>query len=410
MTKLQENTTDQEACDQLTEVLVAEPGYIVPAFKALAKEKKLHVVVGRFTSDQWRSLAKAALLNMEMDPDGIANDLQTISPTDMPERSEVHVCEKMISGSLITREAFEHPAVFAKTGSEIWPVAILIALEATPELFQRDQRIIIKRLRGIIKMLSERFTKSEGGGMYVETKTFSGHDIDDIQESKIIEVQVDSNAKNRINPRKEEQEVSLASQRIVPAERTTGSVAQTYSTPDTTENEYPTPDIRQTAFTEFGGLLFILPLIEAIGIPGEIEDHPQLGFRPFRWVLNQFARELVNTDERDPAVMAFCGIAPDDPFPWSDEMKPAESESTVMQDWRSRIAALLKERLDIEESSDERVIDIVCRRRAQILVEPGWLEIVFSIEDISTQIRRATLDLDPGYIPWLGVVLRFRYE
>jgi hypothetical protein len=29
---------------------------------------------------------------------------------------------------------------------------------------------------------------------------------------------------------------------------------------------------------------------------------------------------------------------------------------------------------------------------------------------VSTDIRRAALDLDPGFLPWLGVVIKFTYE
>jgi hypothetical protein len=36
--------------------------------------------------------------------------------------------------------------------------------------------------------------------------------------------------------------------------------------------------------------------------------------------------------------------------------------------------------------------------------------VIFSIREVVTEIRRAGLDLDPGFIPWLGVVMKFYYE
>ena len=42
-------------------------------------------------------------------------------------------------------------------------------------------------------------------------------------------------------------------------------------------------------------------------------------------------------------------------------------------------------------------------------VEPGWVDVELDLEEVSTAVRRAGLDLDPGYLPWLGVVVRFRY-
>jgi hypothetical protein len=51
----------------------------------------------------------------------------------------------------------------------------------------------------------------------------------------------------------------------------------------------------------------------------------------------------------------------------------------------------------------------VCSRPAQIVAEPGWIEARFSLDDVSLDIRRAGLDLDPQWVPWLGIVLRFVY-
>jgi len=34
----------------------------------------------------------------------------------------------------------------------------------------------------------------------------------------------------------------------------------------------------------------------------------------------------------------------------------------------------------------------------------------FAFRDAATSIRRAGLDLSPGYLPWLGTVVVFSYE
>lgn len=49
-------------------------------------------------------------------------------------------------------------------------------------------------------------------------------------------------------------------------------------------------------------------------------------------------------------------------------------------------------------------------RDAQVIASPGWIELVFSLDGVSLALRRAGLDLDPGWVPWLGVVIRYRYE
>ena len=71
---------------------------------------------------------------------------------------------------------------------------------------------------------------------------------------------------------------------------------------------------------------------------------------------------------------------------------------------------LLRSRLQRDGGSDARLLDEVCRRRARIVADPGWIEVIYSLNDVSTEYRRAALDLDPGYLPWLGIVVTFTYE
>ena len=64
-----------------------------------------------------------------------------------------------------------------------------------------------------------------------------------------------------------------------------------------------------------------------------------------------------------------------------------------------------------EAESDQQLLDQVhALASAQIVAEPGWIEDMrFAIEDVSLDIRRAGLDRDPEWVPWLGIVLRFIY-
>jgi len=160
--------------------------------------------------------------------------------------------------------------------------------------------------------------------------------------------------------------------------------------------------------TEFAGLLFLLPLIDELAIIAEIGADPQLNQRPLRWWLNQLARRWVSGD--DPVVCTFCGLLPNDDWPWQEEPPIDESERQVIEQWSQRLIDCLHKRLMWPPMADERLIDRVIRRHARIEAEPGWFVILFSLGQISTDIRRAALDLDPGYLPWLGVVVTFRYE
>ena len=43
-------------------------------------------------------------------------------------------------------------------------------------------------------------------------------------------------------------------------------------------------------------------------------------------------------------------------------------------------------------------------------MEPGWIELHLPLSSVETPIRRLGLDLDPGWLPWLGCVVRIIYE
>jgi hypothetical protein len=44
-----------------------------------------------------------------------------------------------------------------------------------------------------------------------------------------------------------------------------------------------------------------------------------------------------------------------------------------------------------------------------IVADPGWLEVRLNVDDVDLMVRRAGLDLDPGWLDWLGTVVVFRY-
>ncbi len=51
---------------------------------------------------------------------------------------------------------------------------------------------------------------------------------------------------------------------------------------------------------------------------------------------------------------------------------------------------------------------LVCRP-GRLLATPTHLEVFFAHHQIDVRIRRAGADLDPGWLPWLGRVVRFHY-
>ena len=186
-----------------------------------------------------------------------------------------------------------------------------------------------------------------------------------------------------------------------PAAAATTAQTQHVTPPDAT---MPAGIEPQVGATSCGGLLLLAPLLPRCGALPLLED-------PVLWpdlpqALHQFALHLWPLAPHDPAALAFCGLQP-------LQAPPAPLHATPAQQAALQNAqALLLDHLD-QRLPDWRGPGLLARvlcRPARISADPGWIEVIFPLRDVAIELRRAALDLDPGFLPWLGVVLRYRYE
>jgi hypothetical protein len=168
-------------------------------------------------------------------------------------------------------------------------------------------------------------------------------------------------------------------------------------------------DTRLRGLTEWGGLLFFLHVVDAIDLPDDIVACDELAARPFRWILHRLALALLPLAETDVAALAFSGARPEESPPWLDEPAPSDVEIEIIDGWADRCVEALRGRLPWEEPTRARYSQRLCRRRAAVLADPGWFDVELSLDEVDVDVRRAGLDLDPGYLPWLGVAVRFHY-
>ena len=49
-------------------------------------------------------------------------------------------------------------------------------------------------------------------------------------------------------------------------------------------------------------------------------------------------------------------------------------------------------------------------RPGEVVADPGWIELHLSLSEVDVEVRTAGLDLDPGFLPWLGVVVTVSYD
>jgi hypothetical protein len=167
--------------------------------------------------------------------------------------------------------------------------------------------------------------------------------------------------------------------------------------------------VRPSGDTEHGGLLFLIHIVDALGLPAELTTDPIFAPRSTRWVLHRVGIALTAAAPQDPAILAFAGLPPDADPPSHDEPAPTSAEAEHIADLAHRITEALHRRLAEPSTPPFTLLARVCRRRARIVADPGWFAVHLPIERVDTVIRRAGLDLDPNFVPWLGVVLKFIY-
>jgi hypothetical protein len=169
------------------------------------------------------------------------------------------------------------------------------------------------------------------------------------------------------------------------------------------EREDAPPPQRASGRTRAGGLLY---LVNVVGELGLVDDLPPE--RPLRWSLHALALLLAPIERDDPAALAFCGLPPDAEPPDERTRPPAPAELALLEDAGRRIAGRTAEVLRVYGEPDG-VLGSLVAREAEIVADPGWIDVRLRLEDVSTELRRSGLDLDPGWLPWLGCVVRFLY-
>lgn len=163
--------------------------------------------------------------------------------------------------------------------------------------------------------------------------------------------------------------------------------------------------------TSWAGLLFLLATAPDAGIPDALLADGALRDHPMHWTLHHLGRRLVPARPGDPVLFAFSGTAPTahPPRPEPDPRAVEALDRHALR-WARATARRLGEP---GEGSDadalELVIQIVARPGA-LSVWPGWVEVHLPLDGVDVAVRRAGLDVDPGWVPWLGIVVTFRYE
>ncbi|MFL6164107.1 MAG: hypothetical protein ACJ74U_18045 [Jatrophihabitantaceae bacterium] len=217
-----------------------------------------------------------------------------------------------------------------------------------------------------------------------------------------------------------------AGERRPAADQAAEAPGQSTSTIRPDDRDPESDQSRRTATTGWAGLLFLLATAATAGVPDALLADPALADRTLRWALHRIALLLIPVAADDPAALCFAGLSPFDRPPVGEP--PTATEAAALDRHARRWALATRKRLQpagadeadridpdpidpdpIDADPSEDVLFGLARRRGVVLADPGWIEVWLELAEVDLDVRRAGLDIDPGWLPWLGVVVRYRY-
>jgi hypothetical protein len=146
--------------------------------------------------------------------------------------------------------------------------------------------------------------------------------------------------------------------------------------------------------TEAGGIGFVLNVLRRLGYAEWLEHHPGWAHQAVAHQVLARVLDALAVPEDDPVrdLVRRVGRAP-----------PRLRERAAVRAWSLAVHRWL--RVHARIGMDEVVL-----RPGRIAVTRTHLDVWFDPALCDLRIRRAGLDLDPGWLPWLGRVVAFHYE
>lgn len=167
-------------------------------------------------------------------------------------------------------------------------------------------------------------------------------------------------------------------------------------------------------WSQYAGLLFLVPILARLGMHEFLEQNPVPAEAGFPWQFLLYAGKRVGLPESDPLALvlmeeireimrpADCLLPPLPTWCMTKANPPGEIDA-AHHAWLTEVRRWCRCKVRMG-------LVTLIRRRGRILASRAHLDICFSLNQADLRIRRQALDVDPGWIPWLGRVIRFHYD
>jgi hypothetical protein len=150
----------------------------------------------------------------------------------------------------------------------------------------------------------------------------------------------------------------------------------------------PSASIAMEHPSEGAGLFLLVRPLILLGLPQWLDAHPREALGAFGWAI--FA-----------AILARTPVVATDPV-WR-VLPEAEASADALTAWRVGLDRWLRRRARV------RLADVV-RRPGWFTFADGATLVRFRLASADIRVRRLALDVDPGWVPWLGHAIRFAYD
>jgi len=197
-------------------------------------------------------------------------------------------------------------------------------------------------------------------------------------------------------------------ERPLPADATTSGRGEAESA-GRLEPGVPGPRRTDTDVTSaWGGVWFLIHALLELGVVDALGAGP-VGPDDALDAVSAIVVAVTGAPADDPSVIGIAGRQGDGVGAWV----PTPEQEPEIGRWATTITAWLAERANgrlahrlTESAAGECSL---WRRSVTIETSPGWIDIAAPMGNVDVDVRIAGLDLDPGFVWWLGAVVGFRY-
>lgn len=398
------------ATDQLVAHLATEPQLILPVIAQMAAEGRLLALAQKLAPIHWQQLSQAVAA-IAIDKDAPESAIQAFNGP-MAEAAMIETAHAQWSRSQLAQALINHPQSFIEQQAPLASLAVLISAEIEPALFLRPQAWLTQWLTVLARQLVslQPALAVLAGDWLGGTADNNTIPVNDNAHAEGVESAISySNEQNGSQGRQPESVHEASANTSVSETQDTNLSANEEAMADSLLDELPGLVGPEQLATEWGGLFFLYNIIDELALPQRLMADTKLLNRPLGWLLQGLVEAILPELDDADVVKVFAGVDIDAPAPWLEDAPMTAAEREALNAYGVEICTTLQQRLQCPGET-AAMLNWICRRPARLSMEPAWLSVNFALDELDTEIRRAALDFNPGYLPWLARVVEIRYE